>query len=912
VKVCYNFYEVNFPRRIILFFAFLCALQLYVYARDIEIIVEDEELGLPLEGALVSLRDGKQFTCNKDGVARVNLPDNRQTIVQITYPGYDTRRMTIPAAPSAGTTAERFTVSLRLGGVMEARELVVEAQRPQTSETKSGRSVAISERELERTAEIGIIEDVMSSVKLLPGVGYTGMFGALPSIRGGDPGDLMSVFDGFFLERPYHWVGAVSIFDPKMVSGARLSHGVFSSRYGHTISGLLEVTSKSPSSTEVELETAISTSSASMNLSYPFNSKGGILFMGKLTYWDPFIWLLQGISRITDNENLDRINAITTSPYIRSAAIAANYRFSPDLEWRLNGFFGSDGVGADYKTDYDDDGIKGRMEMSADYDNYQGFLITGFTASPTPKLALRFSGGVGFNETVTNDRVDNNVTVAYNPGFWDTLDSYYASSPWPLPSTLFKKGDEFTAPNVNASAEMESTVFTAQLRADADLELGKGFITAFGVQELYSLWRQTGDISLNFIEVNVQRLLESINEGSYRGEQPPYLIPALQYFERIPNAAIIMARGYQLDVLNQGFTTSVYGLVEYKSPKQRFGAELGLRMDYLYFMGKDFNMQTIPAFNPRLNVDINIFKNKNIFDSLDITLGTGLFSSVDKLISFISPNFGDGNPEIKFNRAWTTVIGIKTDIAKGYSFNIEGYYKRVFDRAYITADSVSGDNIKPTFNFDGVGNVWGFDLQLQKLESRYIDGWISYSFNWTKYNNPKNGNRRLGNSSETVNMEDFWFWPSFHRFHNCNIVLNVKPMQWFHIGVRFGFASGQPRNKVGDEIYAYPTLLIKEDDPANPVIIQKYGRDSWYDEDERSAWSLPLDIKISFFLANRKGGRANMEIYVAAENLMSLFYKPSGNTTFNEYTGKEDAGGSGAGGFNLPFPMISFGFKWRY
>jgi hypothetical protein len=275
----------------------------------------------------------------------------------------------------------------------------------------------------------------------------------------------------------------------------------------------------------------------------------------------------------------------------------------------------------------------------------------------------------------------------------------------------------------------------------------------------------------------------------------------------------------------------------------------------------------------------------------------------------MDPNFGDGDLEIKFNRAWTTVLGIKTDIAQGYSFNIEGYYKRVFDRAYITADTVSSDSIKPSFNYDGTGNVWGFDLQLQKLESRYWDGWISYSFNWTKYNNPKSTRDRGFGAEPSDSDSDFWFWPSFHRFHNCNIVLNVKPLQWFHIGVRFGFASGTPRNKVGDEIYPYPTILLKENQA--PVIIQKYRRDSWYDEDERSAWSLPLDVKVSFFLGNRDG-RANMEIYLAAENLSTLFYNPPGNTSFNDYTGREEEGGSGTSGFNLPLPMVSFGFKWRY
>ena len=887
---------MNFPRSVILFFVFLCAIHLSVYARDIVITVEDEELGMPLEGATVSLRDGRQFTCDSNGEARVTLGDNRQAIVQVTYPGYDTKRMNIPAAPSEEEKVEHFTVSLRLGGVMEARELVVEAQRPQTSETRSGRSVAISDRELERTAEIGIIEDVMNSVKLLPGVGYTGMFGAMPSIRGGDPGDLMSVFDGFYLERPYHWVGAVSIFDPKMVSSARLSHGVFSSRYGHTISGLLEVTSKSPSSTEVEMETALSTSAASLNVSHPLNNKGGVLFMGKLTYWDTFVWALKGLSKVSDNESLGRINSITTSPYIRSAAAAADYRFAHDLEWRLNAFFGSDGIGADYKTDYNDEGIKGRMEMTADYDNYQGFLVSSLTSSPTPKLALRFSGGVGFMETVTNDIVKNEVTVYYNRDF---LMKY------PMITAAFNltTDDFYTAPNFNAAVEMESSVFTAQARADADYDLGKGFITAFGVQELYSIWKQTGDIGLDFMELNIRNMYK------YNADALP---PGLAYLvEDIPEASIIMPRGYLLDVSNHGFTTSAYSLVEYKSPDNKFGAELGLRLDHLYFLGKDFSVQTAPALNPRLNIDYNIFKNKGVFDSLDITLGTGLFSSIDKLISFMAPNFNSGDLDIKFNRAWTTVVGLNTGIDQGYSFNIEGYYKRVFDRAYITTDVYSDYNITPTFNFDGVGNVWGFDLQLQKLESRYWDGWISYSFNWTKYNNPKSSrNRRFGAQTNDENNGGDWFWPSFHRFHNCNIVLNIKPLQWFHVGVRFGFASGTPRNRVSDEIYSYPTLLLKENEA--PVIIQKYRRDSWYDENERSAWSLPLDVKFSFFFSGRKG-RVNSELYIAAENLSTLFYNPPGNTTFNQFTGKEDAGSSsGESGFNLPIPMISFGVKLRY
>jgi hypothetical protein len=881
-------------RRTLIFLLLL--LPAAIFARDIEVYVEDEELGLPLEGAVVSLRGGQQFVCNEDGIALVSLDDDRQQVAQITYPGYDTRRVTIPAARE-GDSVIRVTVALRLSGVMQGRELIVEAERPETSETKSGRSVAISDRELAQTAEIGIIEDVMNSVKLLPGVGYTGTFGARPSIRGGDPGDLMASFDGFYLERPYHWVGAVSIFDPKMVTSARLSHGVFSSRYGHTTSGLLEITSKSPSTTEVELETGISTSAVSLNLSYPLNNRGGILFMGKVTYWDTLVWAAKGLSRVIDDEYLNMINYVSTAPYIRSAALAANYRIGPSIDWRLNFFFGSDGVGAEVNNEYDEDDVKGSTEIIADYNNYQGFLISGITASPSPVVALKATGGVGFIKTITNDRFNNDIIVKYSEEFLDGL-------PPEIAEVL--REEEYPVPDANVKLELDHTIFNAQGRVDVDWDVGKGFIAAFGVQELYALWAQKQYIDL-LMEIPFAKIPP---DSEYAGILPPNLgftDPDSPFY----NAALIRPTNYHSDILNHGLTTSGYGLVEYSSPNQRFGAELGLRIDHLYLRGKGFSIQTKPALNPRLNIDLNILKNKGILDSLDFTIGTGLFSSTNELISFIENMSWLGGHDVKFNRSWTSVAGFKLDWAQGYSFNIEGYYKRIFDRAYVTADT-SRPEIAPSFHFDGVGNVGGFDLQLQKMESRYVDGWISYTFTWAKYYDPSADAEGSGVTNGSTNTVNDWYFPSFHRFHNCNIVLNIKPSQVFMISTRFGFASGQQRARsVYDTekgVYAYPVIYI--DDNGDKIGFLKYRRDVLYQVQERASWAFPWDIKFSFFPVNRKG-RTNMEIYLAAEDLMSMFYHPESNSTrFNEYTGKEEP--SPSANFSLPIPMISFGFKWKY
>jgi hypothetical protein len=320
------------------FCLFLTAFQFtaLLFARDVEISVEDADLGIALEGAAVRSWDGGEWRCDAEGKVRLQVPDDRRVVIRVSYPGYENGSLLVPLE------GDRFTVALRLGGIMENRELVIEAARPGTSETKSGRSVAISGRELARTSETGIVEDVMTSIKLLPGVGYTGSLGARPSIRGGEPGDLTAVLDGFYVERPYHWGGLFSIFDPKMVESARLSHGVFSARYGHTISGLLEVSSKRAHPEVAELELGVSTSAVNLSLSYPLNGKGGLRAMGRVTYWDPYVELMKSF--------IDEVRYVRQAPYIRSAAFSGYYRFSGDLELNASAFFGSDGIGISYDS----------------------------------------------------------------------------------------------------------------------------------------------------------------------------------------------------------------------------------------------------------------------------------------------------------------------------------------------------------------------------------------------------------------------------------------------------------------------------------------------------------------------------------------------------------------------------------
>jgi len=70
-------------------------------------------------------------------------------------PGYETRRLVIIVDSNS------FSIGLMLLGMIG---LVIEAERPGSSETGTRRSVAVSGQDINHTVEIGGVEDVIASV----------------------------------------------------------------------------------------------------------------------------------------------------------------------------------------------------------------------------------------------------------------------------------------------------------------------------------------------------------------------------------------------------------------------------------------------------------------------------------------------------------------------------------------------------------------------------------------------------------------------------------------------------------------------------------------------------------------------------------------------------------------------------
>jgi hypothetical protein len=877
---------MKFNRYIVLFIFFLSAFPLF--CRDITVLVVDEDLSLPLEGASVRTRGGNEYICGKDGKAKIQVPDDRQVLLYAAYPGYETGTITIPV------TGDSFTVYLRLSGFLQGRELVVEASKPGTSESKTGRSVAVSEKEIAQTAEIGIIEDVMSTIKLLPGVGYSGLFNASPSIRGGQPGDMMAALDGFYINEPYFWGGGFSIFDPRMVKSAQLSHGVFSSRYGHTISGLLEITSKDPSPTETEFELGLNTSSANFNLSVPLNGKGGILFMGRVTYYDPVIWAAKEMSKVIPEYEV--INYITRAPYIRATTINGDYRFTDSLVISMTGFFGMDGGGVSFLNEDRTEKLNSDTSIDADYVNYQTFLTSSLSWNPRNDMLLKLTLGAGYEDAQLDAKISYYI---HDKKFTDDFPLDYRN----FLSSHGKDSDGYEY-NTDMAIVSSNSKYNLQGRLDYDWKLSENFLAAIGVQELFSASRDKGEQKVS-IEIDYNSLKKDPKNIDY----VYYIENFILGFTPDPSQSLKIERAieYQPDTQNKLLTTSGYLLGEFNTTGNRFNAELGARLDHYMVLGDGFTLQSDPVINPRLNLDFNILRNKGILNSLDISAGTGLFSSMNSVVFEADSIFN--LDYIKPNRSWTSILGIRFEFPQSLILNIEGYYKKVFDRLYISyapRNDETNDNLDINPQFDGEGIIWGIDVMLQKIQSRFWDGWLSYSYSWAKYRDPQGANGGMGISGG--NRGNDWYFPSYHRFHNLNLVLNVKPTQKINIYMRFGIASGVVLAKrVGDKPESYPVLVFNGTDS---YVIEKFEWKSVTDENNRTTPSLPMDIKISFFGGN-KNGKTRYEFYFAIENVLGLLYTAQGNESFKQYTGEIDEGSFSAS-YDIPIPIPSFGFKISY
>lgn len=844
--------------------SFFCAANLCAY--QIQITVTDKDLDFPLEGVKVSLaEDALSGNSNKEetgrtglisgetdenGVVTLEIPDSiKSGNVILSYPGYKIEKI------GFSESLNEIAAALVMADVIEGKELVVERSAPGVSDEQSGVSVVLDKETFESTSRMGLVEDVMSSVSTLPGITYGGGVATQPSVRGGYPRDTTAVMDGVYLLYPWQWGGAYSIFDPGMIDSVKMSNGVFSARYGRALAGLLEVNTITPKADKLSFDFSISDIMSNLYLQVPFTEKAGLFVTAKISYLDGLLALYK---KVSDNETL---NDITTCPYIRNGYAKFYYNPSTKLNFTLSGFIGADGIG--YDSDSVEDGLTENVTL--DYSMFQAFTALNAKWLATEKL--QFKGFLSYAYTCEDVAQSMSVhgKVKYSEDFINQYGSLLS------PQALASKA--YTLPKMNENFSEVVKEHLIEGKVEGDYEISKNLIATGGADVLLGR-TSTTDILDGWQEI--------------RNASSP--IPDLKYVY-----AELDAQG------SLTLNSAAYALLSFGSEASLFNGEVGIRADHFFVSNKneDLFLNSKPAFSPRGTIQYTPWRDLGIFNRISFSAGAGLFSTIPIELGMADKTLDLDNCEL--NKAVFSVLGTELQFADDWSFKLEGYYRYYYSRLYIIQKYENNTSYFQYHN-DGIGYSYGFDLMLQKKTGKYVDGYLSYSFINAKFKNPTAPDYS-GQMTLREEPLDEWYYPSYHRFHTLNLVVNYHPTSHWDFMIKGTFATGTPLPENG-ELFSYPVML------PDGTVIQRYTQSSVYSDTLRTQIACPVDIRIAYKNTS-KNGKIKWEIYGGAQDIFTNLYAPKGGEIFDAYTGEKSSVSANAG-FNIGMPLINIGFKLSY
>lgn len=827
---------------------------LQMFSAEVIILILDADLEIPLEGVKISSKSNSEIRAvtDENGQAIINVSDGKKSeSIETHLPGY--RNETV----SVDSDSSEIEIRLSLADVIEGKELVVSRNVPESASEKVGVSTVMTKEKMHSTASMGIIEDCMASVRTLPGVSYSGAWGSEPSIRGGSPRELAVTLDGMYTIFPWHWGGGNSILNPSMIESVKLSNGVFSARYGKASSGLLEATTLKPDFEKAHLNASVSTMSADVFAQIPFGKNvGGMLLGTHMTYLEPLFALYNA----GGNDSLDMIKR---PPYIRDFFLKANFRPTPVLDISLMGFFGSDGLSMDQSET--EDGFTRNMIM--DYDIYQG--LAGLNVKYLPTDRVQIHGLLSYNRMYEDleQNLKESGTVKYTDEFADKYSGV----------TGISAGDSYFLSEIRSDYAEKITSHLVNAKLESEIEVNDKNHLCFGVEEIIS----TSDTKER---VSAWRDLDL-------GDR--WLFGKSAWESEIEQ--------------NWMYNTAVFAAWNYGSENDLVNSEIGIRGEFLTMKNnkQNYTLNMVPQVSPRASVTFTPWRDMGSIRKISLTTGTGLFVSTPRETMLISKESVIENYELKPNSALLALIGGNVELENDWKFKLETYYKHYLSRMYMyTVSDASNGFSTETMNVksNGQGNVFGIDALIEKNVGKVWDGYLSYSFVYTRYRNPA-GIRDDQKVDMDDDVMDEWFYPGFHRFNTVNLVSNWHFREGWTLTVKGTLATGTPKKKKGD-LTCYAATM------EDGTVVQRYTRSSFYSDTLRNQISCPVDIRLSKQWSSN-GGKANWEFYFAVQDIFVNLYTPKGDKSFNSYTG-EMSDVEESVDFNIGVPLPSLGIKVKF
>ena len=272
----------------------------------------------------------------------------------------------------------------------------------------------------------------------------------------------------------------------------------------------------------------------------------------------------------------------------------------------------------------------------------------------------------------------------------------------------------------------------------------------------------------------------------------------------------------------------------------------------------------------------------------------------------ITKKNGIKNFDMHANRAVFAVIGANAALTNGWNFKLEAYYKNYLSRIYAYQLSTAASGYTDTnmiYKDNGKGHVFGIDTMIEKKIGGKWDGYISYSFVYSRLKNPSSvGANDYVDAMYNAPLDE-WYYPNYHRFHTLNVVSNWHFAKGWTFTVKGTLATGAPKQEIGN-VTCYAAQM---DDG---TVVQRYSRGSYYSDTLRTQISCPIDLRLSYQWKTHND-RASWEFYIAAQDIFVNLYTPKGDKSFNKYTG-EPSDTADSVDFSIGMPIPSLGIKVQF
>lgn len=179
------------------------------------------------------------------------------------------------------------TIIIRIKPDTYLNEIEIIAEKKQLSERSEMSTINLSQKELKNNPSFLGENDIIQSIKSLPGVASTNDLTAGLIVRGGSQDQNLVLLDGVTLYNISHLAGIFSIFNSDVVKTSTLIKGAFPARYGGRLSSILDIRMNDGDLQQIHGTASISLIASKFTLQGPIvKDKTSFIISGRRSYAD--------------------------------------------------------------------------------------------------------------------------------------------------------------------------------------------------------------------------------------------------------------------------------------------------------------------------------------------------------------------------------------------------------------------------------------------------------------------------------------------------------------------------------------------------------------------------------------------------------------------------------------------------